>query len=254
MAISNGKTSQNFLIDNLLQGRRRHAKSSDGDSSTSSEPPTPPTSPLLHPLSLVTFPAAAAAHYAPHTPVLMSPFLPRSGFPYPVLFAAAPPPPPLQYHQPRPVHGGVPQVAVEVAADQTLRSISDDEHEESDDSTSETAENLDKTGGGTSPADKEGFRKKKRTAFTTAQLQEMEKKFEEQKYLTKGDRTRLAKKLGLTEKHVKTWYQNRRTKWKRGTTEFEWSKERERSATAMYQQFVSEKNRITSPHHTVFHT
>ena len=245
MAVANGKSSQNFLIDNLLHGRR-HAKSSDGESS---ESPTPPTSPLL---PLLAFnPHAAAGRYATHmhsAPLLMSPFFPRASFPYPILLT-----PQLQYCH-RAVYGGTPQVAaksiVETAVDLSRRppsSTSDDE--ESEDSATETPR---------SPAElaeNEGFRKKKRTAFTTAQLQELERKFEEQKYLTKADRVRLAKKLGLTEKHVKTWYQNRRTKWKRGATEQEWSLERERSAAVMYRQFVSEKNAVTSlPHSQVFHT
>ena len=101
--------------------------------------------------------------------------------------------------------------------------------------------------GGKRQREEDGFRKKKRTAFTSRQLEELEKRFKNQKYLTKADRVRLAEALGLTEKHVKTWYQNRRTKWKRGTTEVEWSKEREISAAVMYRQFVDEKNRLSSP-------
>ena len=98
---------------------------------------------------------------------------------------------------------------------------------------------------------RDGFRKKKRTAFTTRQLQELENKFAEQKYLTKADRTHLAERLGLTEKHVKTWYQNRRTKWKRGTTETEWSREREHSAAIMYHQFVNDKSRVPAMPHVI---
>ena len=48
------------------------------------------------------------------------------------------------------------------------------------------------------------FKKKKRTVFTSVQLQELESKFSDQKYLTKHDRCTLAKSLGLTEKHIKT--------------------------------------------------
>jgi hypothetical protein len=243
MAVTKVKPSQNFLIDNLLHPRR-HVKNSDGEISDS---PTPPTSPHLHPLSLLAFPAAAA-NYAPHAPVLMSPFLSRpAGFPYPAVLLAASP----QYYH-RPVLAP-PFAVATTAVDQSRRPPSSDEESE-DSSTEETAaRSPNKIEGETS--DKEGFRKKKRTAFTTAQLQELERKFDEQKYLTKADRTRLAKKLSLTEKHVKTWYQNRRTKWKRGATEREWSMERERSATAMYRQFVTEKNGLsTLAHHQVFHT
>ncbi|KAK8789127.1 hypothetical protein V5799_021097 [Amblyomma americanum] len=43
----------------------------------------------------------------------------------------------------------------------------------------------------------------------------LEKSFERQKYLSVQDRMELAAKLNLTDTQVKTWYQNRRTKWKR---------------------------------------
>ncbi|XP_015433668.1 PREDICTED: homeobox protein B-H2 [Dufourea novaeangliae] len=59
--------------------------------------------------------------------------------------------------------------------------------------------------------------RKARTAFTDHQLQTLEKSFERQKYLSVQDRMELASKLQLTDTQVKTWYQNRRTKWKRQT-------------------------------------
>ncbi|KAK6195494.1 hypothetical protein SNE40_000913 [Patella caerulea] len=59
--------------------------------------------------------------------------------------------------------------------------------------------------------------RKARTAFTDHQLSSLEKTFERQKYLSVQDRMELAAKLNLTDTQVKTWYQNRRTKWKRQT-------------------------------------
>ncbi|XP_029656766.1 barH-like 1 homeobox protein [Octopus sinensis] len=59
--------------------------------------------------------------------------------------------------------------------------------------------------------------RKARTAFTDHQLHCLEKSFERQKYLSVQDRMELAAKLNLTDTQVKTWYQNRRTKWKRQT-------------------------------------
>ncbi|CDW57845.1 barH 2 homeobox protein like [Trichuris trichiura] len=59
--------------------------------------------------------------------------------------------------------------------------------------------------------------RKARTAFTDLQLQTLEKSFERKKYLSVQDRLDLAAKLNLTDTQVKTWYQNRRTKWKRQT-------------------------------------
>ena len=60
--------------------------------------------------------------------------------------------------------------------------------------------------------------RKARTAFTDYQLQTLERTFEKQKYLSVQDRQELAAKLNLSDTQVKTWYQNRRTKWKRTTS------------------------------------
>ncbi|XP_052092360.1 homeobox protein ceh-31-like [Mytilus californianus] len=59
--------------------------------------------------------------------------------------------------------------------------------------------------------------RKARTAFSDNQLRVLEKSFERQKYLSVQDRMELAQRLHLTDTQVKTWYQNRRTKWKRQT-------------------------------------
>ncbi|XP_066586426.1 barH-like 1 homeobox protein [Prorops nasuta] len=57
--------------------------------------------------------------------------------------------------------------------------------------------------------------RRRRTAFTHAQLAYLERKFRCQKYLSVADRSDVADALSLSETQVKTWYQNRRTKWKR---------------------------------------
>ncbi|UJR14125.1 hypothetical protein I4U23_001119 [Adineta vaga] len=57
--------------------------------------------------------------------------------------------------------------------------------------------------------------RKPRTAFTDGQLNSLEKSFERQKYLSVQERLDLANRLHLSDTQVKTWYQNRRTKWKR---------------------------------------
>ena len=54
-------------------------------------------------------------------------------------------------------------------------------------------------------------REGRRTAFTHAQLQYLERKFRCQKYLSVADRADVAEALTLTETQVKTWYQNRRS-------------------------------------------
>lgn len=51
--------------------------------------------------------------------------------------------------------------------------------------------------------------------FSNEQTMELEKIFESQKYLSPPERKQLSKVLGLTERQVKTWFQNRRAKWRR---------------------------------------
>ncbi|XP_054640958.1 homeobox protein BarH-like 1 [Dunckerocampus dactyliophorus] len=57
--------------------------------------------------------------------------------------------------------------------------------------------------------------RRSRTVFTELQLMGLEKRFEKQKYLSTPDRIDLAECLGLSQLQVKTWYQNRRMKWKK---------------------------------------
>lgn len=57
-------------------------------------------------------------------------------------------------------------------------------------------------------------RKKPRTSFTRLQIAELEKRFHKQKYLASAERAALAKTLKMTDAQVKTWFQNRRTKWR----------------------------------------
>ena len=51
--------------------------------------------------------------------------------------------------------------------------------------------------------------------FTEGQLLRLEREFDIKKYLSTSDRVGLAAELGLTQLQVKTWYQNRRMKWKK---------------------------------------
>ena len=62
-------------------------------------------------------------------------------------------------------------------------------------------------------------RKKPRTSFNRPQIVELEKRFMKQKYLASNERSSLAKLLKMTDAQVKTWFQNRRTKWRRQNVE-----------------------------------
>ena len=57
--------------------------------------------------------------------------------------------------------------------------------------------------------------RRNRTVFSDHHLANLERNFERQKYLSTKERALLAARLGLSQIQVKTWYQNRRMKWKK---------------------------------------
>ncbi|XP_071444017.1 homeobox protein Hmx-like [Hetaerina americana] len=63
-----------------------------------------------------------------------------------------------------------------------------------------------------------GVDRKPRQAYSAKQLERLEAEFKADKYLSVAKRTQLSADLGLTEVQVKTWFQNRRTKWKKQLT------------------------------------
>ncbi|XP_039485394.1 homeobox protein MSH-D [Drosophila santomea] len=60
--------------------------------------------------------------------------------------------------------------------------------------------------------------RKPRQAYSASQLERLENEFHLDKYLSVSKRVELSKSLSLTEVQVKTWFQNRRTKWKKQLT------------------------------------
>lgn len=64
----------------------------------------------------------------------------------------------------------------------------------------------------TSPPNKA---RRRRTAFTSEQLLELEREFQSKKYLSLTERSQIAQQLKLSEVQIKIWFQNRRAKWKR---------------------------------------
>nr|XP_003706711.1 PREDICTED: homeobox protein engrailed-2-B [Megachile rotundata] len=65
---------------------------------------------------------------------------------------------------------------------------------------------------------KPGIDRKPRQAYSAKQLERLESEFKIDKYLSVSKRMELSKSLNLTEVQIKTWFQNRRTKWKKQLT------------------------------------
>lgn len=69
--------------------------------------------------------------------------------------------------------------------------------------------------GGADSANGQSRPRKTRTTFTGKQLFELERIFEQKKYLSSNERQEVARLLNVTGSQIKIWFQNRRTKWKK---------------------------------------
>nr|CAH0105178.1 unnamed protein product [Daphnia galeata] len=70
-------------------------------------------------------------------------------------------------------------------------------------------------GGGADSGNGQSRPRKTRTTFTGKQLFELERIFEQKKYLSSNERQEVARLLNVTGSQIKIWFQNRRTKWKK---------------------------------------
>ncbi|XP_070540891.1 homeobox protein zampogna-like [Ptychodera flava] len=112
----------------------------------------------------------------------------------------------------------LPEGELEEVIDPTLRlegKIEDSSNTLEDNDQSATQKQDDQQQPTSSSSSSKQRKKRSRAAFSHAQVFELERRFNHQRYLSGPERADLAAALKLTEQQVKIWFQNRRYKTKR---------------------------------------
>ncbi|XP_051896709.1 homeobox protein Nkx-3.1-like [Pristis pectinata] len=86
-------------------------------------------------------------------------------------------------------------------------------------------------------------KKRSRAAFSHAQVLELERRFDGQRYLSAPERADLAGALKLTETQVKIWFQNRRYKTKRKMLSASYTMPKDQLGTVESAPFMSSHQR-----------
>ena len=92
-----------------------------------------------------------------------------------------------------------------------------------------------------------GKSRKRRNNFGPEQIEQLEIRYQKQRHLSPGERTRLARKLGLSEGQVKTWFQNRRMNEKRSVQDNDLRQMMTSPQAAMHQIAMAASVRTSPP-------
>ena len=92
-----------------------------------------------------------------------------------------------------------------------------------------------------------GKSRKGRNNFGPKQIEQLEVRYQQQRYLSPEERTQLARKLRLSDRQVKTWFQNRRMKEKRSVQDNDLRQMMTSPQAAMHQIAMTASVRTSPP-------